>query len=88
MQMDQDVRDEGIYDSVDMTILWAGHDSFTTNVQSGWPLQFLRQELLLLCSDLESFYFNLDGRKIRTRRESQLTCGACALPHVLEIVTI
>ena len=86
VQMDQDMRDEDLSDPVDITILWAGHESITTNVQSKWPLQFLRQELLLLCSDLESFYFKLNGRKVRSRRESELTCGQCALPHVLEIV--
>ena len=84
--MDQDMRDEDLSDPVDITILWASHESITTNVQSKWPLQFLRQELLLLCSDLESFYFKLDGRKVRSRTESEMTCGGCALPHVLEIV--
>ena len=84
--MDQDMWDEDISDPVDITILWAGHKSITTNVKSIWPLQFLRQELLLLCSNLESFYFKLNGRKARSKRESELTCGRCAVPHVLEIV--
>ena len=86
--MDQDLRDESISNPMGITILWPSHESFTTNVQSKWPLQFLGQELLLLCIELDSFYFKLDGWKSRSRKEIEMTCGKCASPHVLEIVQI
>ena len=85
--MDQDLRDKNISISVDISIMWCGHAPITTNVQSNWPLQFLQQEILLLCNDHpDNFYFRLDGCKIRNRRETKMNCGECALPHVLEIV--
>jgi hypothetical protein len=87
MIMDQDLRDGSISVAVDITILWTGHASICTNVQSDWPLSFLRQEVMHICSDPPSdFYFRLDGRKIRSRRETELMCGKCASPHVLELV--
>lgn len=85
--MDQDLRDESISIAIDITILWSGHAPITINVQSNWPLQVLRQEIVLLYSDHpESFYFKLDGHKVRSRRESKITCGKCASPHVMELV--
>ena len=86
--MDQDLRDDSISNLVDVTILWPGHESFTTNVHSKCPLQFLRQEILLLWTELDKKKFKLDGQKIRSRKEIEMTSGDCASPHVLELVCI
>lgn len=85
--MDQDLRDGSPAVSVDITILWSGHPAIHSNVQSDWPLSFLRQEVMLMCYEPPStFYFRLDGKTIRYRRETELTCGKCASPHVLELI--
>ncbi len=42
---------------------------------------------MLMCYEPPStFYFRLDGKTIRYRRETELTCGKCASPHVLELI--
>ena len=85
--MDQDLRDGSLSVSVDITVLRFGHPSICSNVQSDWPLSFLRQEVMLMYSEPPSdFYFRLDGKKIRSRRETELTCGKCTSPHVLEVI--
>ena len=85
--MDQDLRDIAISKSTDITILCSARTPITINIQSNWPLQFVRHEILLLCNDVEeSFYFKLDGCKVRTRNETKIKCGDCASPHVLELV--
>ena len=85
--MDQDLRDESISIAVDVTIVWSGHAPITINVQSNWPLQVLRQEIVLMCSGhLESFYFKLDGHKSRSRREAEIKCAECASPHVIKLI--
>lgn len=82
--MDQDLRDGSLVVSVDITVLWR---AIHNNVQSDWPLSFLRQEVMLMCYEPPStFYFRLDGKTIRYRRETELTCGKCASPHVLELI--
>ena len=82
--MDQDFQDESISIDVDVTIMWSGHAPITINVQSNWPLQVLHQEIMLMCSDRpESFYFKLDGHKIRSMRETEIKCAECVSPHVI-----
>ena len=85
--MDQDVRDGSLAVSMEITVLWSGHPTIQSNVQSDWPLLFLHQEVMLMCSEPPStFYFRLDGKTIRSRHETELTCGKCASPHVLELI--
>ena len=85
--MDQDLRDEAISTSTDITIWWFEHAPITINIQSNWPLQFVRHEILLLCNDLEErFYFKLDGRKVRNMNETKIKCGDCASLHVLSLL--
>ena len=85
--MDQDLRDGSLAISMEITVLWSGHLAIQSNVQSDWPLSFLRQEVMLMYSEPPStFNFRLDGKTIRSRRETELTCGQCASPHVLELI--
>ena len=67
--------------------MWSSHVPITINAQSNWPLQVLCQEIVLMCSDHpKSFYFKLDGHKVRSRRESEMKCVVCAQPHVIELI--
>ena len=85
--MERDLRDGSLEVSVDITILWSGHPTIHSNVQSDWPLSFLCDEVMLMCSEPPStFYFKLDGKTIRYRHETELTCGQCASPHVLDLI--
>ena len=85
--MDQDLRDGSLAVPMDITVLWSGHPTIQSNVQSDWPLSFLCQEVMLMCSEpLSTFYFRLNGKTIRYRHEIELTCSKCACPHVLELI--
>lgn len=46
MVMDKDLLDETLAAAI---IIWNGYASIYTNVQSGWLLLFLCQEVMLMC---------------------------------------
>ena len=86
--LDEDLRDGTHSALIDVLIQQEGQDPLVINVESHWPMSFLRHEIQLMCIDApKDFYFKLDGRKIGSRNEATKTCSLCIEPHVLEIIT-